>query len=104
MVNPVHQGVALGLLLGKPIGIFISCLIIVKIGMAQLPRSVDWPDIFGVGLLGGIGFTMALFISGLALPPDLEVFSKTGILIGSLMSAVAGSITLSFVLNRPRGT
>lgn len=104
MVNPVHQGVALGLLLGKPIGIFISSLIIVKIGMAQLPRSVDWPDIFGVGLLGGIGFTMALFISGLALPPDLEVFSKTGILIGSLMSAVAGSITLSFVLNRPRGT
>ncbi len=100
--NPVHQGIVLGLFFGKPIGIILMSLIVVKIGLAQLPRSVDWPDIYGVGLLGGIGFTMALFISGLALGPEFETYSKTGILLGSLVSAGVGSATLYFVLNRPR--
>ena len=100
--NSIHQGVVLGLFLGKPIGILVASFIAVKAGVAQLPRSVDWPDIFGVGLLAGIGFTMALFISGLALPAEFEVFSKTGILLGSLVSAAFGALTLYFVLNRPR--
>lgn len=104
MMNPIHQGVAFGLMVGKPVGILLASYIIIKIGMAQLPKNVDMPDIFGVGFLGGIGFTMALFISSLALTPELEVYSKTGILIGSLISAIIGSIVLYFVLHRPRRT
>lgn len=95
--NPIHQGVALGLLMGKPLGIFIFAFLAVKIKLAQLPSGVSWLHILGVGCLGGIGFTMALFISSLALYPDQEIFSKTGILLGSLVAAILGSIILASI-------
>jgi NhaA family Na+:H+ antiporter len=93
--NPIHQGVALGLLIGKPMGILVFSLLAVKFKLAQLPSSLSWRDVTAVGVLAGIGFTMALFISNLALYPQQEIYSKTGIIIGSIIAAIAGSILLA---------
>jgi NhaA family Na+:H+ antiporter len=89
--NSIFQGVSLGLFLGKPIGILAACLLVVGLGLAQLPRGVGWFKMVGVGFLAGIGFTMALFVSSLALYPEQEIYSKTGILLGSLCSAIIGA-------------
>lgn len=95
--NPISQGVILGLLLGKPLGIVLFSWLSTKLKLAQLPSGVSWYHIICMGCLGGIGFTMALFVSHLALKtPDLEVYSKLGILIASLISAILGLILLSF--------
>jgi NhaA family Na+:H+ antiporter len=96
--NPVHQGVAIGLALGKPIGITLFSFVAVGLGIGQLPSDLRWSYILSVGFLAGIGFTMALFISSLALPESQEVFSKTGILVGSLISALLGAFLLSVSL------
>lgn len=93
--NPIHQGVALGLLIGKPMGILVFSLLAVKFKLAQLPSALSWRDVTAVGVLAGIGFTMALFISNLALYPQQEIYSKTGIIIGSIIAAIAGSILLA---------
>lgn len=98
IVHPVHQGVALGLFLGKPIGIVIFSWFFVAVGWGQLPTGLRWSHILGMGFLAGIGFTMSLFISNLALPLDLETFSKSGIIFGSLLSAAVGGVLLSLVL------
>lgn len=95
--HPVHQGVALGLVLGKPIGITLVCFIFVLAGISVLPRGVRWSQIIGVGVLAGIGFTMSLFISSLALTPELEIYSKTGILLGSSIAAILGFLYLRFL-------
>jgi len=100
--NTIHQGIILGLLIGKPLGITLACWIAVKMKIAELPNRVEWGDILGVGFLGGIGFTMALFISGLALSPEQEIFSKTGILIGSMLAALVGAGILAVTLPRYR--
>lgn len=89
--HPVSVGVILGLFFGKPMGILLACWLGVKFGVAQLPHCVSWRQLLAVGFIAGIGFTMALFISGLALRnPDLEAYSKLGILIGSTLSALVG--------------
>lgn len=93
--SSIFLGVGLGLLLGKPIGILAACAVAVALKAAQLPRGVGWGDMLGVGCLAGIGFTMALFVSGLALYPEQEIFSKTGILLGSLISAILGCAALA---------
>lgn len=98
--HSIHQGVAIGLFLGKPVGIFVFSFISVKLGLAQLPNGVRWGHILAVGFLGGIGFTMALFISSLALYPDQEIFSKTGILLGSMAAALSGSAILFLLPKR----
>ena len=85
-------GVVLGLFLGKPLGIFLAAWIAVKLGVAALPRGVGWRHIFGAGCLGGIGFTMALFIANLAFADaqaELD-HAKLGILAASLLSGVVG--------------
>ena len=85
--EPVTLGVALGLLLGKPIGIGLASWIAVKAGMALLPSGVNWNHIHGAAWLGGIGFTMSLFIAALAFPnPGLLATAKFGILAGSLLA------------------
>lgn len=102
--NPISLGVILGLFVGKPIGIVFFAWISVKTKMAQLPRGVTWYHITCVGCLGGVGFTMALFVSHLALKtPDLEIYSKLGILIASLLAAVTGLIMLYFAKDLPAG-
>ena len=96
-------GVILGLCLGKPVGIFVACLIAVKLRLAALPSGVSWRHIFGVGFLGGIGFTMALFIANLAFK-DSQVeldHAKLGILLASLLSAIAGLAVLASCKPQP---
>lgn len=91
------QGVVFGLFLGKPAGIFLACLIAVKLRIAALPRGVTWRHVLGVGFLGGIGFTMALFIANLAFQGSQAELdhAKLGILLASLLSAVAGLAVLA---------
>ncbi|MFN9066119.1 MAG: Na+/H+ antiporter NhaA, partial [Bdellovibrionales bacterium] len=86
----------LGLSVGKPIGITVFCIVAVTLGLSSLPRETRWSHIFGVGMLAGIGFTMSLFISSLSMNSEQEIFSKTGILIGSLISGVFGYLFLRF--------
>lgn len=97
--HPIAAGVILGLFFGKPIGIVLFSFLAVKMKIADLPKGLSWTHMIGVGCLGGIGFTMALFVSGLALTPqpELEMYSKMGILLGSLASAIAGSVILFMV-------
>jgi NhaA family Na+:H+ antiporter len=88
--DPVAIAVALGLSVGKPLGIVLFCFIAVKIGVAALPEGVTWAILCSASFLAGIGFTMSLFISGLALEGlDLEA-AKVGILAGSLIAAIIG--------------
>lgn len=95
-IHPVTLGITLGLLLGKPLGITIFSYAAVKTGLATLPEGVRWPHIIGAGMLGGIGFTMSLFISGLSFAePKLLDISKLGIFAGSVLSAAAGILFLS---------
>lgn len=100
IVHPVHQGVALGLVLGKAAGIFLFSRIFVLMGWGRLPDQINWGHILGMGFLGGVGFTMALFISNLALPANLEAFSKTGIILGSGVSGILGSLVLIWSFGR----
>jgi NhaA family Na+:H+ antiporter len=92
----VALGVALGLVVGKPVGITLFAWAAVRLGAASLPQAVSWRSIGGAGLLGGIGFTMALFIAGLAFAsqPALLVAAKLGILGASLTAGVAGWLAL----------
>jgi NhaA family Na+:H+ antiporter len=92
----VALGIGLGLIAGKPIGITLFAWAAVRLRFASLPQSVTWRMIGGAGLLGGIGFTMALFIAGLAFvhEPDLLVAAKLGILGASLIAGIAGWLVL----------
>ncbi len=96
-------GIALGLFLGKQIGIFGSVWIAVKSGIATKPAGASWTQIYGTALLCGIGFTMSLFIGGLAFDdPQHSDAVKVGVLMGSLASALAGWAVLRFVRPRSR--
>ncbi|WP_457637140.1 Na+/H+ antiporter NhaA [Oceanithermus sp.] len=90
----VSLGVFLGLLLGKPAGILLFSFLAVALGLAELPRGASWGGILAVGLVAGIGFTMALFIAGLAFPPQLLDEAKIGVLSASLTAAVIGGALL----------
>lgn len=93
--DPVPVGIILGLFFGKQLGIFSFSFISVKLGIASLPRLVTWKHMYGLAIFCGIGFTMSLFVSSLAygdLLPNYWVSSKLGILLGSLISTVAGYI------------
>ena len=88
-------GIALGLFLGKQIGIFSSIWVAVKTGIAGKPAGANWTQIYGTALLCGIGFTMSLFIGGLAFgDPQHNDAVKVGVLMGSMASALAGWVVL----------
>ncbi|MBK7466156.1 MAG: Na+/H+ antiporter NhaA [Saprospiraceae bacterium] len=96
-------GIASGLIIGKPIGIFLFTLLGVIFGICKLPQDVNWKSIFGVGLLGGIGFTMSIFVTLLAYDNELIINnSKLIILISSLIAGILGLITLNIVLKKVR--
>jgi NhaA family Na+:H+ antiporter len=98
LTHPVTMGIALGLIIGKPAGITLFAYISVRTGLASLPEKVTWNHIWGVGMLGGIGFTMSLFVSNLSFSGQtLMDISKFGILIGSVASAFAGITFLTCV-------
>ena len=95
LVDPISLGVICGLVLGKPIGIVLFSWLATRSRAAAMLEGVIWRQVVGVGLLGGIGFTMSLFIANLAFgdAPSLET-AKVGILAASLISGVAGAIVL----------
>ncbi len=93
--NPVVMGVMLGLVLGKPIGITLASWLAVRSGFASLPAGVSWAQIHGAGWLGGIGFTMSLFVAGLAFPDGESLtMAKLGILAGSTCAGMVGALLL----------
>ncbi|MCU0468086.1 MAG: Na+/H+ antiporter NhaA [Arcicella sp.] len=92
-------GISLGLIVGKPLGIFLISSLAVTLGVCKLPNDLNWKSIFGVGLLAGIGFTMSIFITLLAFDNETIINnSKLIILVSSLTAAILGYTTLSITL------
>ncbi len=96
--DSVSLGIMSGLVLGKPIGIFLTTFIFVKLGICTLPASIGWKHIFGAGLLAGIGFTMSIFVTLLAFTkqPYIEDLAKVSIIVASTTSAILGWLWLRF--------
>jgi NhaA family Na+:H+ antiporter len=95
LTAPLGLGISLGLLLGKPIGIFITSYLCTKLNISSLPEGSNWMHIIGVGLLAGIGFTMSIFIALLSFGDPLHVSeAKLSILITSLLAGVIGYLFL----------
>jgi NhaA family Na+:H+ antiporter len=97
LAEGVPLGISLGLLVGKAVGVFGSVALMVRLGLAARPAGASWLQCFGVAVLCGIGFTMSLFIGGLAfegLDPSYETRVKLGVLAGSLLSGLAGTAIL----------
>ncbi len=95
LANPVSLGIVLGLVVGKPLGIFAFAWLAVRTGLGSLPAGVTWGQIFGAGCLAGIGFTMSLFITDLAFEAEpLIASAKLGILVASLVAASVGMAAL----------
>ena len=88
--DPVAVAVAAGLVVGKPVGILLFCFAAVRLGVASLPEGMGWSAVIGGGFLAGIGFTMSLFISSLALEGEILDAAKVGILGASLLSGALG--------------
>jgi Na+:H+ antiporter, NhaA family len=100
----VLLGVGGGLLLGKPIGILLACFIAVRVGVCSLPRGVTFGGVGVVGIVAGIGFTVAIFVANLAFPnPELLGMAKVGVLAGSLAAGVLG-LALGRLLPEPDAT
>ena len=98
-------GVIFGLVIGKPLGIFLFAFIGVSLGLCVLPTDLKWKNILGVGFLGGIGFTMSIFITLLAFQDEILINnSKIAILVGSLVAGLIGLIFLKLTLNLPNNT
>jgi len=105
LLMPVPLGIALGLFVGKQVGIFGLTWLGIKMGWAEIPSGATWLQVYGVSILGGIGFTMSLFIGSLAFAGhgDLTHISEVrlGILVGTFLSAVVGYLILR-LSNNPR--
>lgn len=104
LLSPLPLGIAVGLLLGKPIGIVGAALVMRALGWARYPQGMDLRAMLGLGLLCGIGFTMSLFIGGLAFAahPDWYAESVLGVLGGSLVAALLGLAWLHLALPRQK--
>lgn len=95
-------GIILGLVLGKPLGIFLFSLLGVSLGLCALPKELQWKNVIGAGMLGGIGFTMSIFITLLAFDDAEEITnSKIAVLIASLAAGSLGFLWLKFTLKKP---
>ena len=99
--HPNTIGIILGLVVGKPLGIWLFSFLAVSLGICTLPRDLKWSNILGAGMLGGIGFTMSIFITMLAFKNDGEAvitYSKIAILIASFIAGTIGFLWLKFNL------
>jgi NhaA family Na+:H+ antiporter len=106
LAEPVPAGIALGLFVGKQVGIFATAAALIGLGWVKRPPGVGWGALYGMSVLCGIGFTMSLFIGGLsfdAAHAHLQVANRVGILSGSLLSAVCGWALLAWVLPKRSG-
>jgi NhaA family Na+:H+ antiporter len=105
LAAPVPLGIMLGLFLGKQLGVFGMSWLVIRLGLARLPEGTSWAMLYGAALVTGIGFTMSLFIGGLAFEHggfDHAAAVRLGVLAGSLASALAGYAVLR-VSARPNG-
>ena len=104
LLEPVTLGIMLGLFIGKQIGVFSTIWLAVKMGFVDRPEDATYPQIYGVCLLCGIGFTMSLFVGLLAFPTSehLHDVVKVGVLSGSLLSTIVGLTVLRFSKGEPR--
>lgn len=104
LVHGVPLGIAVGLFLGKQIGIFGLCWLSIKLKLAQLPQGISWSTLYGTAALCGIGFTMSLFVGGLAFEEtgvNIMFDERLGIVLGSLLSGIVGFIVLRACLKNP---
>jgi NhaA family Na+:H+ antiporter len=103
--HPVTLGVALGLVVGKPVGIFLATFVAVKLRICDLPTGTSWLHIVGVGLIGGVGFTVSLFITGLAFESvEFVDEAKIGILGGSVLAAALGLAFMRYLTREVRSS
>ena len=101
IVSNMGFGILFGLLIGKPLGIFIMSWVSVKTGMGSLPEGVKWTQVIGLGVLGGIGFTMSIFIAMLSYKtPELQTNAKFVVLITSVLAGAIGYMILKVIYNR----
>ena len=103
--SPVVLGVVAGLVVGKPVGIAVMSWLAVRLGLAELPHGVRWGHIIGAGMLGGIGFTMSIFVANLAFAdPAIVASAKVAVLSASVVSGVAGYVVLTRYCRATRHT
>ena len=98
VLHSVPLGIALGLFIGKQLGVFGFCWLGIKLGMADLPRDISWTSLYGTAVLCGIGFTMSLFIGSLAFEEtgvNLMFDERLGIILGSFISGILGFLILN---------
>ncbi len=103
LFEPIPIGIALGLVIGKQVGVFGFSLAAVKLGLAKLPSDINWRLIYGTAILCGIGFTMSLFISTLAFDSSIgddAISARIGILSGSFIAAIAGYLVIKSSLKK----
>ncbi len=103
--SPVTLGIAAGLLVGKVVGITAAAWLVIKLGLGRLPDHTTWPVMIGLGIVGGVGFTVSLFIVGLSFPQDqlLIAQAKVGVLAASTLAGCAGLAFLAAVTRSHRG-
>ena len=102
LMSPVPLGILLGLFFGKQIGVMLFSFVSIKLKIAQMPNNANWLNLYGVGILTGIGFTMSLFIGNLAFVENIQYMDgvKIGVLAGSLLSTLCGYFLLLITRNK----
>ena len=105
--SPLLFAISLGLIIGKPLGVFGFSYLSVKLGIAKLPQGINFKQIFAVAILCGIGFTMSMFLASLAFNADagesINALSRLGILLGSTVSAILGYMALKATTAKNKG-
>ncbi len=105
VIGNVGLAVGLGLLLGKFLGIYLFTWLTIKSGLARMPEGMNWKNIAGVSLLGGVGFTVSLFIANLSFSdayPELLNQAKFGVLCGTIIAGILGYVVLNQVLPKKK--
>jgi len=104
LFKQVPLGILLGLFIGKQLGVFLFSYVSIKLKLAQMPNNSNWYNLYGVGILTGIGFTMSLFIGNLAFVENAQYIEgvKIGVLTGSLLSTLTGYLLLLFVSHKKK--
>ena len=102
LLNKVPLGIVLGLFVGKQLGVFVFSYISIKLKLAQMPNNYNWLNLYGVGILTGIGFTMSLFVGNLAFVENMQYMDgvKIGVLTGSLLSTIFGYFLILLTPNK----
>lgn len=101
LANPQGLGIFFGLVVGKPLGIFALCWLTTRLGWGELPQGANWKSLFGVACLGGIGFTMSIFIDNLAFTdPHFVATGKIAVLVASFAAALLGAVYMRALLKK----